>query len=248
MNSDYRQKVRTIIQQNCGQSSSVQAIWGHIESLMGTVTLDKELLIQKIEEVLSEQTSDDKNVLKRVLETVINVFGMNVIPKGICDRIGVDSIQQEQQLLSLDEAQARNIAPIITNAISDLETSSTMHAQRAEQLEKLLNAANCTVDSLRQERDQLLKAQDRRDKDLLRSIQRVLAQHPEMKPAGDDESDALLLYLEDLQLTWSWDDAENPDDFTTYVISDESQVGVRMPCIYRNDAPVQKGLKYVLNN
>ena len=248
MSNDYRKKVRMLVQQNCGQSSTVQAIWGHIESLMGTVTLDKELLLQKIEEVLSGQTYDDKNVLKRVLETVFDIFGMNVIPKDLCERIGAESIQQEQQLLAIDETQARIVAPIITNAINDIEKNSTMHAQRAEQLEKLLNVANRTVDSLRQERDELLKAQERRDKDLFRSIQRILAQHPDMKSAGDDESNALLLYLEDLNLTWSWDDAENPDDFTTYVISDASQVGIRMPCIYRNDTPVQKGLKYVLEN
>lgn len=247
MDNDYKETIRQIIRRQNVQSPAAQQILGYIETLMGEVSINRDMLIEKLEEILAGENSNDKNVLRKVIDSVLGIFGLNVVSENDRQKIGKVSLKQEQQLLSINTVQAANVISAIVGEVDSSEAKSSNCELKAVQLEEQLAKLNSEMEKNRQERDALRKECDQKDRETLQSMQRILAQHPEWEPAQENEKDALMLYLNDLGLTWSWDDVSALDDFITYKISDpDFFAGVKQPCLYRDGEVVLKGLRFTI--
>lgn len=247
-NTQYKDTVQTLVSRQPVQSVAAQQVMKYLNSLMGTVSIDTAALSKELEEALMDDSLDDRGILRKMANTLTRLFGLTLVSRGDCLKIGEATIggTDGTQLLQVNQSKAADMIAAIASVVEDCEKSKDAALQRLNQMEGTLSAITGEADSARREQDSMRKAQDRKDRDILKAIQRILAQKPEMKPAQEGETDALLLFLEDMELTWSWDAEATPDDFTTYVITDSLQTGIRMPCIYQNGEVAVKGLRYSL--
>lgn len=246
MNNGYKETIHEIISRQNVQSSAAQQILSYIETLMGEVSINRDMLVDKLNEILSGENSNDKNILRKVVDSVLGIFGLNVVSENDRQRIGKVSLTQGQQLLSINQNQANHVISAIAGKVGTLEGENSDYVQKVARLEKHLAEVNREIEKNRQERETLWKKLDQKDRETLQSMQRILAQHPEWMPAQGHEEDALMLYLDDLGVTWSWDDVSALDDFITYKISNPAFVGVKQPCLYRDGEIALKGLRYTI--
>lgn len=243
MNTDFSKKLNDLMM-TCGSSTACRSMQPLIENLINSVQLDEKQFIAKLEEALADKTGDDLNVFQNILNCILDLFGLNRLPKNLKERLGKE--EGLHNFLDIDMIRAAQQIAGITEIVASLEASDAAKAGRINQLEGLLADANRSIDKLRLERDMLLKERAAKENDMLHAFQRMIARKP--GPADDAEADPMAAYLEDQGITWSWDDAENPEDFTAYMVSDESLTGVRLPCLYRGDTVAVKGLKYILKH
>ena len=230
------------------QSLAAQQVMKYLSSLMGTVRIDTATLAKELEESLIDDSQDDRGGLRKMASILTKFFGLTLVSRRDCLKISTSALGDEDgtQLLQVNQRKAADLIAAIASVVEDCEKSKDAAIKRLSQMEGTLSTITREADSAKREQDSMRKAQDRKDRDILKAVQRILAQRPEMKPAQEGEKDALLLFLEDMELTWSWNAEDAPDDFTTYVITDPSQTGVRMPCIYQNGEVAVKGLRYSL--
>lgn len=244
LSNTYKSTIREIINRQNAQSLVAQQVLGYIETLMNEVSIDQDMLVQKLEEILYAKDINDKNILRRVVDSVFGIFGLNIISDNERQRVGKVSLMQEEKMLCVDGSHVDNIISAIVNVVDDSEKEKTAFGDKAAQFEKFLCTANRDTEKIRLERDELQKELIQKDKETLRSLQRILAQHPALTSGKENEKDAFVHYLEELGITWSWDDTSSSDDFMTYIITDPDFVGVKQPCLYREGKVVLKGLKY----
>lgn len=247
-NTQYKDTVQELISRQPVQSLAAQQVMKYLNSLMGTVSIDTEALAKELEESLMDDSLDDRGLLRKMANTLTSLFGLTLVSRGDCLKISTSTLGGTDgvQLLQVNERKAADLISAIASVVEDCEKSKDAAVQRLNQMEGTLSAFTREADSAKREQDSIRKAQDRKDHDILKAVQRILAQRPEMKPAQEGEKDALLLFLEDMGLTWSWNAEDAPDDFTNYLITDPSQTGIRMPCIYQNGKVAVKGLRYSL--
>ena len=245
MNTDFSKKLNDLMT-TCSSSSACRSMQPLIENLINSVQLDEKQFIAKLEEALAGKSGDDLNVFQNILNCILDLFGLNRVPKDLKNRLGKE--EGLHNFLDIDMIRAAQQIAGITEIVASLEASDAAKASRINQLEGLLAEANRSIDKLRLERDMLLKERAAKENDMLHAFQRMIAKKPGLASGADAESDPLAAYLDDQGITWSWDDAKNPEDFTAYMVSDESLTGVRLPCMYRGDTVAVKGLKYVLKH
>lgn len=246
MSSGLKKTVHEIVDSQAVQSPITKKVLGHLETLLGTVSIDKEQLSKKIEEVLS-RSARGSNPFYKAINTIVGIFGMRLVSNDNGVNIKVTA-NREDQILTINRQKAKEVISAITVIIDDAQKDSERFARERRQLDEVVLNANRSTERIRQELDSLQRECNQKDKRTLQAVQRILAQQPELVPAGEEEQNALLLYFEDLGLTWSWDSDSSPNDFTTYTVSDSATVGVRLPCLYRDGETVLKGLKYQYEN
>lgn len=242
MGSSFKKKVHGIIGNQSVQSVTSQKILDYIEKLLETVSIDDSQLKKKMEEAFND--SEDKNFLQTVTDTIVGIFGMKLIYKDKKISIDKSEIEKGNLLLTINCQKAEDIISAIITLIEELQIDAGKYIAEKRRMDEAVTNANRNTENIRQKLDALQYESEQKDKMTLQSIQRILAQHPELMPASENEQNALLLYFEDLGLTWSWNADDVSDDFTTYTISDAAAIGIRLPCLYRNGKRVLKGLKY----
>lgn len=247
-NTQYKDTVQELTSRQPVRSLAAQQVMKYLNSLMGTVSIDTAALAKELEESLMDDSLDDRGILRKMANTLTKLFGLTLVSRGDCLKVGASALASEDgtQLLQVNQRKAADLIAAIASVVEDCEKSKDAAIQRLNQMEGTLSTITREADSAKREQDSMRKAQDRKDRDILKAVQRILAQKPEMRPAQEGEKDALLLFLEDMELTWSWNAEDAPDDFTTYIITDPSQIGVRMPCIYQDGKVAVKGLRYSL--
>lgn len=249
-NTQYQDAIRELTAKPAVQSIAARQVMNYLNSLMGTVSVDTEALAKELEEALLDDGEDERGILKKMANTLTRLFGLTLVSRGDCIKISNSTLGggEGTQLLRVNQGRAADMVAAIANVVEDCEKGREAALQRLAQMEGALSAATRDADNAKRGQDSLQKAQDRKDRGLLKAMQRILAQKPEMEPAREGEKDAFLLFLEDMELTWSWDADAAPDDFTNYLITDPAQAGIRMPCIYQSGALAVKGLRYSLKD
>lgn len=244
MANQFREQIRNVVNSHISHEYLSKKIQRDLVDLMQLVQIDRNALKEKVEEV-RRSDKGDKNILHLGADALASIFGARVVRNA--DYIALEQIAGGDQhaFLTINENAAQEIAANITNSI---DGEIFRLKQENEQLAGALHAANRELDRVRAELDELRRAQEAEFKKTLQAIQRILGQQPDLKPAEDGETNALLLYLEDLRITWSWDDKAYPRGFTTYKFSNPDQTGVRLPCLFQDGEVVLRGVKYLCEN
>jgi len=249
MDNDYRASVKQLLARQNPQSDASRQVLNYLETLLDAVSIDSGALAKGLEAALSDEALDERldkrGVIRKIADKLMNFFGLNLVSKGDCVTISGASCANGGALLTL-KPDAENAVSAILSVVDDMGKERTSALTRVKQLENTVSSVSRDADLSRQGQNDLQREAERKDKEILKAIQRILAQKPDLKPAESGEKDALLLFLDDLDITWSWDATGSPENFTTYTISDSDAVGVRMPCLYRDGKTVVKGLQYTL--
>lgn len=213
------------------------------------VEIDNNVLKSLVSEILQDYKNDDAGVLKGMLNKILGIFGQRLIShKGVSGMVLdiVSSGTVQASIISVDIESLRRIFHDIAAEVNGLAVINTRNEAKLRETESHLSTAVRDAENAKNRLGSEQTENARREAEILKYIQRMLAERGKNNPPDEDE--ALGQLLDVLGIAFSWEPGEEPSAFQTYIISDESKAGVSLPCLLKNDNIAVKGLVYAVNS
>lgn len=188
-----------------------------------------------LRQALIQYKQQEYNLFERTVDSILKIFGLTTTPEH-GNILKFESKINEAQI----SAPVHEIDDEVKKLLDDLENAQkelNFHRKETNRLSAELNAVNNKLASF-------ISENTTREKDLISNLQRMIALRGRDNPPSEDEP--LGRILENFNLTFIWDADNNPECFSSYIISDLTRTGIKQPAMLKNNKLVLNGLVYTL--
>jgi hypothetical protein len=203
--------------------------------------IDEQYLIGLVENIIKEY-EEDKKVLKRLVNPLLGIFGLKIVRRK--DGSGREYAKNKETQEPIINADIDELRKILHNIASVADHLVNAGAARVREIESHLNNAVRDAENAKNRLGAEQSGHARQETETLKYIQRMLAERGKDNPPTADEAFGQLLEI--LDVTFSWEPDGDPAAFQTYTISDESKIGISLPCLLKNNDIAVKGLIYAV--